>query len=129
MIALFRRVAGHSITHVLFAFAGMGSWAVFSNRAHPMPDPVIAGVVQGMLSAFLTLVLKTIIDRLAERFSGHTALWLPPLIAVSVSACLLVVIHNVSETPEIPQTISLPLMVAASYATIYNYSRWSLRRE
>ncbi len=129
LIARLRRIAGHSATHVFFAFAGMGGWAVFSNRAYPMPDPVIAGAVQGMLSAFLTLVLKTIIDRLAERFSGSTALWLPPLVAVNVSVCLLIVIHNVSGTPEILQTISLPLMVAASYATIYNYSRWSLRRE
>lgn len=129
MIPLFRRIAGHSVTHVLFAIVGMGSWAVFSNRAHPMPEPIIAGAVQATLSAFLTLVLKTIIDRLAEHFTGMTALWLPPLAAISVSACLLLVIHSVSGTPEVLSTISLPLTVATCYATIYNYSCQAPRRQ
>ncbi|WP_282609298.1 hypothetical protein [Pelagibius sp. Alg239-R121] len=128
MNALIRRVAGHSVTHVLFAFVGMGSWAVFSNRAHPMPEPVVAGVVQGTLSACLTLTLKTIIDRLAARFSGSKRLWLPPLIASSVSACVLLAIHKASGTPEILATISLPMTVATSYAVIYNYSRQTARR-
>ena len=26
----------------LFAFVAMGSWAVFANRAHPMPAPLLA---------------------------------------------------------------------------------------
>ncbi len=129
MIPLFRRIAGHSVTHMLFAIVGMGSWAIVSNRAHPMPEPVIAGAVQATLSAFLTLVLKTIIDRLAERFTGVTAFWLPALAAISVSACFLLVIHSLSGTPEILTTISLPLTVATCYATIYNYSCQVSRRQ
>ena len=124
-----RAVAGHSVTHLLFAFLGMGGWAIFSNRAHPMPEPVVAGAVQGSLSAVLTLVLKSIIDRLAERFAGLTALWAPPLLAMSVSAVLLTAIHRLSGTPEILQTVSLPLTVAATYVTIYNWSRRSTGRD
>ena len=36
----------------------MGSWAAFANRMHPMPRPLIAGFVQGVLSGCLTLFLK-----------------------------------------------------------------------
>lgn len=129
LIHFVRTVAGHSITHVLFAFLGMGGWAAFSNRSHPMPEPVVAGAVQGTLSAFLTLVLKSIVDHLAERFAGLTALWAPPLLAMTVSAGLLTAIHSLSGTPEILQTVSLPLTVAATYVTIYNWSRRTAGRD
>lgn len=128
MIPLIRKIAGHSVTHVLFAFFGMGSWAVFSNRLHPMPEPAIAGVVQGTLSATLTLILKTIVDRLAARFTTAIRFWAPPLIAISVSASLLVGIHAIAGTPEILPTVSVPLMIAGSYVTIYNYGRQAPRR-
>lgn len=128
MISLIRSVAGHSVTHVLFAFFGMGGWAVFSNRAHPMPEPMIAGAVQGTLSATLTLILKTIVDRLAARFSSGARFWAPPTIAVSVSACGLIGVHAFAGTPEILSTVSLPLTVAASYVALYNYSRQAARR-
>lgn len=128
MIPLIRSIAGHSVTHVLFAFLGMGGWAVFSNRLHPMPEPVIAGAVQGTLSATLTLILKSIVDRLAARFSTAARFWAPPSIAISVSACCLIGIHAVAGTPEILPTVSLPLMIAASYVAVYNYSRQVARR-
>ena len=44
------------------AFIAMGSWATFANLAHPMPRPLIAGVVQGTLSALITLFLKRMIE-------------------------------------------------------------------
>ena len=123
-----RALAGSSIVHVLFAFLAMGGWAVFANRMHPMPRPVIAGLVQGILSACLTLFLKSVIESLSRRFHGLTALWAPPLIACLGSTGILVTIHTLSGTPEILKTIAVPLLVSASYATIYNYSISSGRR-
>lgn len=117
-----KALAGNSVVHVLFAFLAMGSWAVFANRMHPMPRPLIAGVVQGVLSGCLTLFLKAVVEALAQRFHGFTRLWAPPLIACLGSAAALVVIHALSGTPEILKTIAVPLLVSSSYATIYNYS-------
>lgn len=107
--------------HMAVAFLAMGCWAVFANRAHPMPRPLVAGVVQGALSALITLVLKSAIEHLARCFRSSLALWAPPAIAVAGSATLLVAIHTLFGTPEIVRTIALPLIVSSTYAVTYNY--------
>ena len=117
-----KALAGSSIVHVLFAFLAMGGWAVFANRAHPMPRPLIAGVVQGVISGCLTLFLKSVVEALSRHFSGSARLWAPPLIACLGSATILIVIHALSGTPEILKTIAVPLLVSSSYVAIYNYS-------
>lgn len=122
MIGRVRALAGSSIVHVLFAFLAMGGWAVFANRMHPMPRPLIAGLVQGILSACLTLFLKSMVEALSKRFGGFTSLWAPPLIACLGSTAILLTIHALSGTPEILRTIAVPLLVSTSYAAIYNYS-------
>ena len=122
------RLMRSSIVHVGFAFLAMGSWAAFANRAHPMPAPLYAGLLQGAISATITLVLKRAIEYLASRFSGFTALLAPPVIAGLVSATLLTILHTLSGTPEIAKTIAVPLTVATSYAALYNYSLWRIRK-
>lgn len=128
MSALFARLMRSSIVHVGFAFLAMGSWAAFANRAHPMPAPLHAGLLQGAISATITLVLKRAIEYLASRFSGMAALLAPPVIASLVSATLLTILHTLSGTPEIAKTIAVPLAVATSYAALYNYSLWRIRK-
>ena len=80
------------------------------------------------ISATITLVLKRAIEYLASRFSGLAALLAPPVIAGLVSASLLTILHMVSGTPEIAKTIAVPLTVATSYAALYNYSLWRIRK-
>ena len=122
------RLMRSSIVHVGFAFLAMGSWAAFANRAYPMPAPLQAGLLQGAISATITLVLKRAIEYLASRFSGLTALLAPPVIAGLVSATLLSILHTLGGTPEIAKTIAVPLTVATSYAALYNYSLWRIRK-
>ncbi len=122
MTSKLRGLASSGVVHVAFAFFAMGGWALFANRHHPMPKPVVASVVQGTLSALLTLYLKTAIDVLSSRFSGATRLVLPPLLACLGSSAVLIAIHAASGTPEILKTIALPLTVSTTYAAIYNYS-------
>jgi hypothetical protein len=122
MTTRLRRIAGNSITHVAFAFCAMGGWAAFANRGYPPGRFLLAGFVQGALSACLTLFLKTAIEQLSRRMSGTEALWAPPLIACLASSAVLATIHALSGTPEILKTIALPLVVSTSYAAIYNYS-------
>ena len=69
-----------------FAFLAMGSWAVFANHAHLMPAPLYAGLVQGTISACLTLFLKSVIDWLSKRFNNSTRFWAPPLIRAAPQA-------------------------------------------
>lgn len=122
-----RPILQSSVTHVLFAFCVMGSWAVYANWVHPMPKPVYAGLVQGMMSATITYFLKRTIEALQTKFQGKRALWAPPLIACTASLCVLTGVHFVLGTPEVAKTISLPFSVAATYATIYNYVTWKQR--
>lgn len=122
MTGRLRALAGSSTVHVAFAFLAMGGWAVFANRLHPMPRPLLAGLVQGTVSAALTLYLKSMIDALARRFPGLSALYAPPLIACLTSTGLLVAVHAASGTPEILRTIAVPLAVSTTYAATYSYS-------
>ncbi len=122
------RLMQSSVVHVAFAFLAMGSWAAFANRGHPMPASLHAGLIQGALSAVITLLLKRGIEGLARRFSGLTALLAPPVIAGLVSASLLTAIHAIGGTPEIGRTIAVPLTVATSYAALYNFSLWRTRK-
>jgi hypothetical protein len=122
------RLMRSSIVHVGFAFLAMGSWAAFANRAHPMPAPLQAGLLQGAISATITMVLKRAIEFLAGRFSGLTALLAPPVIAGFMSASLLSLLHRIGGTPEIVKTIAVPLTVATSYAALYTYSLWRIWR-
>lgn len=124
MSALFTRLARSSVTHVAVAFLLMGSWAAFANHSHPMPAPLYAGLIQGAISACITLVLKRGIEYLARHFEGLAGLILPPVIAGLISASLLTAIHMIAGTPEIARTIAVPLTVATSYAALYNLSLW-----
>ena len=123
-----RPLAQNSLVHITVAFLAMGGWAVFANRAHALPQPLVAGVVQGALSGAITFVLKRMIERLASSFSGIAALVLPPLIAVALSLAVLTSIHALAGTPEILATIALPTSVTAIYSTIYTASLWRIRR-
>ncbi|MEP6017001.1 MAG: hypothetical protein ABJ251_00770 [Paracoccaceae bacterium] len=107
--------------HVAFAFLAMGGWAIYANGAHSMPKPLLAGLVQGSISAGLTLFLKRAVDWMRPKFGiglGHVA---PALIASLASASLLVIAHLLAGTPEIIKTIGIPLLVSASYIFSYNF--------
>lgn len=98
-----------------------------ANHGYPLPRMLLAGLVQGSMSACLTLFLKTAIDRLSARLPARSTLWAPPLVACMVSSAMLATIHAVSGTPEILKTIALPLAVSTSYAALYNYSLYRRR--
>ena len=121
----------HSAAHVAGAFLAMGSWAVFANSGHPLPDMLLAGLVQGTLSGLITLVMKKCLEALSARFAGGPAplsIMAPPLMVCSVSTAVLVGVHALAGTPEILATIAVPASVALTYAIIYSYSLWHQRK-
>ena len=109
-------VARHRLTHIAFAFCVLGGWAVWANRAHAMPAPLIAGLVQGLISATITIALQRLIT--ATYGATHS-----PLATIGAAACFSLVtisgIHWLSGTPEILATIILPWLVGVSYIILF----------
>ena len=105
--------------HGAGGFLLMGGWAAFANRAHEMPAPLVAGVVQGILTATITLFLKRIIEGIFHRTDGWQRIVLPPLSAFLISVVLLTTVHIVAGTPAVLVTISVPLTVSTLYAFLY----------
>jgi hypothetical protein len=134
--------ANSTVAHVGFGFLAMGGWAVFANRHHPLPDALLAGLVQGTVSGLLTLVLKKFLEWLAARMSPTlgqaqpvqggarriAALIVPPLITAASILAILVSAHTLAGTPEIAATIAVPFTVSTTYAIIYNWSLWKRGR-
>ena len=121
---MIRHLAQLTVVHVGVAFLAMGSWAVFANSDHPMPKPLLAGVVQGSLSGLITYGLKRVLDALRRQLKRGLGWWIPPLVACSVSLLVLVLMHRLAGTPEILRTISVPFTVATLYAVTYNLIMW-----
>lgn len=120
-------MATSTVVHVGFGFLAMGAWAVFANRAHPLPQALLAGLVQGLISGTLTLFLKKGLEWMNARFVGVVALIAPPLITASLILAILVGVHTLAGTPEIAATIAVPFAVSTSYAIVYNYGLWRKR--
>lgn len=112
-------LADWNLTHMAGGFLLMGSWAAFANRGHPMPAPLVAGLVQGTLTAIITLGLKHMVEALARRLSGAAAVVLPGIAACALSATLLSTIHTLAGTPEVLATLAVPTTVATCYAFLY----------
>ena len=114
-------VADRSWAHMAGGFLLMGSWAVFANRAHGMPAALMAGVVQGTLTAMITLGLKRMLEGLHARLDGAAALAVPPLAAAVASVTILSVVHTLAGTPEVLATLAVPSTVATVYAALYTW--------
>lgn len=112
-------LAQNKAVHAVGGFLLMGGWAGFVNRTHPMPDPLIAGAIQGVLTAAITLFLKTLIEGIFARSGSWRRFVLPPLSACMISAVLLTSIHTLAGTPEVLATISVPVTVSTIYASLY----------
>jgi len=112
-------LARASWVHVLFAFLAMGGWAAFANRGHPPAEALRAGLVQGLLSAGLTLGIKRGLEALHQRMRAPAAVLAPPVISCACVLALLVIAHRLAGTPEIWVTIAVPFSVSSAYAFIY----------
>lgn len=105
----------------------MGAWAVFANRAHPLPQALLAGFVQGLISGTLTLFLKKGLEWMNARLARGAALIVPPLATAVAILAILIGVHTLAGTPEIAATIAVPFTVSTTYAFVYNYGLWRKR--
>ena len=124
---------GHStFAHVASSFILMGGWAVFANKSHTMPAPLYAGLLQGTLSAIITLGVKTAFEASFRYWSKRgqlkTGLIVTPLTVCSVSATSLLICHAIAGTPELIATIIIPSSVALFYGYTYTYAMYRQAR-
>jgi fructose-specific phosphotransferase system IIC component len=115
-------LARSSALHVGFACVAMGGWAAFANRTHPLTPMLLAGLIQGLLSGAITLVLKRSLEAMAARLSGPAAFVLPPLATCAAVLAVLLSVHHLAGTPEVWATIAVPYAVSSIYAWIYTAS-------
>jgi hypothetical protein len=111
-------LARATAVHVALAFAAMGGWTLFANRAHG-EAAILPALAQGALSAIITLVLKTVLERLTARMAAPLAYVVPPLITATTILAVLVGVHWAIGTPEIAATIAVPWSVSTFYAVVY----------
>ncbi len=126
-MTLMHTLARSSAMHAAFAATLLGGWAVYANSGHPMPAPLIAGIVQGALSAVIAVGQKAIMERVHAR----TQTLPPPILAsVTFSLIVIVVLHTLARTPELLATISLPWTIGLIYSTLYTLTlhRTALQR-
>ena len=101
------------------AFLAMGSWAFWANRGHGLTHALPAALLQGTLSAGLTLGIKRGLEALFRPLRGLAALLGPPILSCAVVFALLVGAHSLAGTPEIWATIAVPFTVSSTYAFVY----------
>jgi len=121
-------LARSHLAHLAGAFLVMGSWAFVANRGHGVESAMAAALLQGAMSALVTLSLKTFIEKLALRMSGGAALAVPPVAAFAAVGLVLILLHRLNGTPEVVATIALPLTAATGYAAGYSYTLWRCRK-
>jgi len=127
-----RKWGNSTFTHMLSSFILMGGWAFFANRSHAMPAPLYAGLLQGLLSAVITLGLKKSFEAVFglwhARGKGRMGVFFTPLMVCTVSASTLLACHALAGTPELIATIIVPSSVALIYGYIYTYTMWRQAR-
>ena len=115
MTAVFRRTAPHLAT----AFVGMGGWAMIANHAHPWPEMLAAGALQGSLSAGLTLAMKRLTEAVVGRLDRWPVVIAAPVACGLLSASVLTTLHTLAGTPEVAATVAVPVAVSTLYAASY----------
>lgn len=110
-----------NLAHMAGGFALMGGWAAFAHADHSFSTQVRSGVTQGLLTAFITLGLKRMVEAVATRLSGLVGLIAPPILACAISVSLLFTMHSLVGTPKVWTTLALPSTVATIYAALYTF--------
>lgn len=109
-----------ALLNSILAGLGYGAWAIYANYEHGMDAWLMAGILQGLLSFFITLGLTIIATRLYHFFGrgvkGVTLSW---AVNVMLLATIPYSIHFSAGTPNILQTILPGLTIGSCYLILY----------
>jgi len=114
----------------LLAFILWGGWAFYINGEFGNKSRILSGITQGTCSFIITLLMTKVIAYQYNQFSRMVCkILFPPIITVSITGTLLVLIHNKVGTPAIFETVSPALTVALLFGffTIYKLHLESTR--
>lgn len=117
---MIQRLMRSSLVHMAFGFLLMGGWALFANHRHGLAAAWLPALVQGLLSAVLTGLIKRALEAMNGRIGGPLAFVVPPLVTAGSVLTLLVLAHAAIGTPELVATIAFPWSVSTLYAFVYN---------
>ena len=108
------------------AFLIYGGWAAVANREHGPEAALWAFGVQGSSSAFTTVLMGGVIERL-RRPLGSTlgAKLLASAVATAAAGVCHVCLHLLAGTPEIARTVIPSVVVGFLYAV--TYAAWTGR--
>ena len=118
----------HPALHMLVGFIVMGSWAAFTNWTYAMPAPLIAGLVQGTMSAAFTLGLRWLTEVVAARMHRKRTMSLVPVVICAVTVAILTVIHTLAGTPEILRILLVAVAITTFYSGMQTYGIWKNRK-
>jgi hypothetical protein len=112
-VASYRRVAILTIAAAIL----YGSWAFIANVPHGITVAARAGVVQGLSSAFTTLIISGLAEAIFAKTQGRIVLVaiIPPFFSSSVH----VVVHLLNQTPELLRTIFPSVVMGFVFSGIY----------
>lgn len=126
---MIQRLIKSSLVHMAFGFLLMGGWALFANRSHGLAAAWLPAVVQGVISALLTGVIKRALEWMDGRVPGVLAFVLPPIATAASVLTILVTAHSLIGTPELVATIAFPWSVSTLYAVVYNAALVRARKQ
>lgn len=103
------------------AFLLWGGWAYYVNGPGT-PAGILSGVTQGTFSFLMTLVLVYLVAYLRGYFSTSGArLLLPPLLTVTATTGLLVLVHLSVHTPQLLATVVPAATIALVFTFVTSY--------
>lgn len=108
-----------------------GGWACYVNaQAGGWGRGLVSGLVQGISSFVITLVMAWLIARGFACFQAKWAkLLLPPVLTILLTGGFLVGVHSLVGTPSIGKTLAPVLTVAFVYGVLTHYKLYQLARQ
>lgn len=109
-----------NVVSATLAFFVWGGWAYHVNRQPAVNEagasPLISGLIQGVASACIALMMVRSVAWIYHRFAGHALrMLLPALITVSIAGCCLATAHLLAGTSDPLRTIAPALTVAFGF--------------
>ena len=111
------------LVSAFFAFLLWGGWSWYINYSPEHgQQALLSGVVQGVCSLGITLLIGRLLERQFNWFKSRSLkLLLPPLLTVSLTGSILLLVHDWIDTPNILKTVTPALTVALLFAFFSNF--------
>ncbi|MEM8594054.1 MAG: hypothetical protein AAGF06_04455 [Pseudomonadota bacterium] len=109
----------YKLVSSLGAFALWGGWSFYINNKVSYKDGVVSGILQGISSAFVTLMLVYLVTFYANQFTRkQMKITLTPVLSVTTTGLLVVFAHLLVGTPSIFWTV-FPMIITGYFFSLF----------